>query len=370
MELAFLNPLYEHPGSWASAYVDLSQHDEDMDHRRRLTAEAVSRELRDQGADEATCRAVHDAVEGLSPSEPYGRAVFARNGEVALLVPLTKAPPQGLVHWGTLPHVTPLLDLAGEDPVSLVAYIDRTGADLELRSALLHEEAGQVTGRQWPMHRAKSSDWSERHFQLKVENTWEHNAREIAGALADCQEETGADLLLLCGDDRECRAVHEQLPGHLRDRTVETEHGRGSRLLPQEVDDIRARHVRERVLAEVDQYRAARVPDEERRAAACEGVPQLIEAAREHRLAELLIRPDAPDTHRQVWISEDPDQLAARRTELKDLGERQSWPARADDALVRAAVVTDAPVFSLTPVLEETGDEVPAGGMGALLRWK
>ncbi|MFJ3812434.1 Vms1/Ankzf1 family peptidyl-tRNA hydrolase [Streptomyces sp. NPDC090073] len=370
MELAFLNPLYEHPGSWASAYVDLSQHDEDMDHRRRLTAEAVSRELRDQGADEATCRAVHDAVEGLSPSEPYGRAVFARDGEVALLVPLTKAPPQGLVHWGTLPHVTPLLDLAGEDPVSLVAYIDRTGADLELRSALLHEEAGQVTGRQWPVHRAKSSDWSERHFQLKVENTWEHNAREIAGALADCQEETGADLLLLCGDDRECRAVHEQLPGHLRDRAVETEHGRGSRLLPQEVDDIRARHVRERVLAEVERYRAARVPDEERRTAACEGVPQLIEAAREHRLAGLLIRPDAPDTHRQVWISEDPDQLAARRTELTNLGERQSWPARADDALVRAAVVTDAPVFSLTPVLEETGDEVPAGGMGALLRWK
>lgn len=31
MELAFLSPLYEHPGSWASAYVDLSRHDEDME---------------------------------------------------------------------------------------------------------------------------------------------------------------------------------------------------------------------------------------------------------------------------------------------------------------------------------------------------
>jgi hypothetical protein len=99
-------------------------------------------------------------------------------------------------------------------------------------------------------------------------------------------------------------------------------------------------------------------------------VPQLIEAAREHRLAELLIRPDAPDTHREVWIGEDPDQLAARRTELRNLGEQHSWPARADDALVRAAVVTNAPVVSLTPVLDETGDEVAAGGLGALLRWK
>ncbi|MBL1083865.1 hypothetical protein JK359_18145 [Streptomyces actinomycinicus] len=372
MELAFLNPLYEHPGSWASAYVDLSRHDEGTDHRRHLTAEAVSRQLRDQGADESTCRAVYDAVEGLRHStEPYGRAVFARNGEVALQVPLTQPPPDGLVHWGTLPHVTPLLDLAGEDPVSLVAYIDRTGADLELRSAVLQEEAGHVTGsRQWPMHRSKASDWSERHFQLKVENTWENNAREIAAALADCQAETGADLLILCGGERERRSVRERLPEPLQDRAVETSHGIGSRLLPREVEDIRAAHVRERILAEVDRYRAARVPDEERRAAAVEGVPQLIEAAREHRLAELLIRPDAPDTHREVWISEDPAQLAARRTELKNLGEQQSWRARADDALVRAAAVTDAPVLSLTPVLDETGDEVPAGGLGALLRWR
>ncbi|CAL9400930.1 Vms1/Ankzf1 family peptidyl-tRNA hydrolase [Streptomyces sp. enrichment culture] len=372
MELAFLNPLYEHPGSWASAYVDLSQHDEDMHTQRRLTAEAVARQLREQGADEATCRAVHDAVAALERStEPYGRAVFARDGEVVLQVPLTQAPPQGLVCWGTLPHVTPLLDLAGEDPVSLVAYIDRTGADFELRSAVLREEAGHVTGsRQWPMHRAKATDWSERHFQLKVEDTWEHNARDIAEALAACQAETGADLLILCGEQRECRSVHEQLPAQLRDRAVETAHGVGSRLLPREVEEIRARHVRERILAEVDRYRSARTPDEERRAAAVEGVPGLIEAAREHRLAELLILPDGPDTGREVWVGEDPAQLAERRTELRDLGEQHAWPARADDALVRAAVVTDAPVFSLAPVLADTGEEVPAGGMGALLRWR
>ncbi|MFE2077415.1 baeRF2 domain-containing protein [Streptomyces misionensis] len=371
MELAFLNPLYEHPGSWASAYIDLSRQDEDTAHRRHLTAEAVARRLREQGADEATCRAVYEAVDDLRhSSEPYGRALFARDGEVVLEVPLTQGPPDGLVHWGTLPRVTPLLDLAGEDPLSLVAYVDRTGADFELRSALRHEEAGEVAGRQWPVHRSKTADWSERHFQLKVENTWEHNAREVAGALADCQAETGADLLILCGEERECRAVREQLPRQLADRVVHAAHGRGSRLLDREVAEIRAAHVRDRVLAEVDRFRAARTPDEERRAAAVEGVPQLIEAAREHRMAELLIRPEAPDTHREVWIGEDPDQLAARRTELRNLGEQDSWSARADDALVRAAVVTDAPVLSLTPVTEETGDEVVAGGLGALLRWK
>jgi uncharacterized protein YdaT len=370
MELAFLNPLYEHPGSWASAYVDTSLHTEDQQQRRHLNAEAVTRELARQGADEPTCRAVHDALDALQRSpEPYGRAVFARDGEVVLQVPLTRGPQNAEAYWGPLPRVTPLLDLAGEDPLSLVAYIDRTGARIELRSALLHEEAGQVTGRQWPMHRSKASDWSERHFQLKVEDAWEHNAREVAEALAACQEETGADLLILCGDDRGRRSVHEQLPKALQDRVVETSRGKDSNLLPQEVEEIRAEHVRQRVLAEVERFRATRTPDEERRAAAVDGLPRLIEAAREHRLAELLIRPDAPDTGREVWIGEDPDQLAARREELKAIGERQAWQARADDALVRAAVVTDAPVLSVTPVLEDAGDEL-AGGLAALLRWK
>ncbi|MGW1808067.1 baeRF2 domain-containing protein [Streptomyces sp. NPDC002078] len=371
MELAFLNPLYEHPGSWASAYIDTSLHTEDQQQRRHLIGEAVTRELARQGADQPTCRAVHDALEALRHApEPYGRAVFARDGEVVLEVPLTRGPQDGEAYWGALPRVTPLLDLAGEDPLSLVAYIDRTGARIELRSALLHEEAGQVTGsRQWPMHRSKASDWSERHFQLKVEDTWEHNAREVAEALAACQEETGADLLILCGDDRGRRSVHEQLPKALRGRAVETSRGKDSELLPQEVEEIRAEHVRQRILAEVDRFCAARSPDEERRSAAVEGVPQLIEAAREHRLAELLIRPDAPDTRREVWIGEDPDQLAARRDELRTVGEQQAWPARADDALVRAAVVTDAPVVSLTPVLQDTGEEIAPGGMGALLRW-
>lgn len=81
MELAFLSPLYEHPGSWASAYVGTSVHTEDQRQRRRLRAEAVTRELARQGADEPTCRAVQDALEGQRHApEPHGRAVFGGRG--------------------------------------------------------------------------------------------------------------------------------------------------------------------------------------------------------------------------------------------------------------------------------------------------
>ncbi|MFI6851435.1 Vms1/Ankzf1 family peptidyl-tRNA hydrolase [Streptomyces sp. NPDC050416] len=366
MDLAFLHPLYEHPGPWASVYVDTSRHTEATPHERQLTAQAMARQLADQGADEATCRAVQSAIEDLRhSSEPHGRALFARAGEVVLDPPLAR-PPQGgdWAEWAPLPRVTPLLELAGEDPVCVVAYVDRKGADFELRSALGREDAGSVTGRQWPVHRTSSVDWSERHFQLRVENTWEHNAAEIADALAVCQEETRADLLILVGDDRERRSVHERLPKRLHDLVVEAPHGTGSRLLDEDVERARAEHVARRAEAELERFLAARNPDDQGRAGAVEGVPALIEAARERRIDELLIRPDGPDAHREVWIGEDPDQVAVRRTDLKILGEQHSWPARADDALIRSAVATDAAALAVAE------REVPAGGLGALLRWK
>jgi hypothetical protein len=370
MDLAFLHPLYERPGPWASVYVDTSRHTENTAHERDLTAGAMARELAGQGADEATCDAVRRAVEGLRHScEPHGRALFARGGEV-VLDPALARPPQGdRALWTPLPRVAPLLELAGEDPVCVVAYVDRKGADFELRGALGRDDAGSVTGRQWPVHRTGSVDWSERHFQLRVENTWEHNAAEIADALAVCQEETAADLLILVGDDRERRSVHERLPRRLHDLVVEARHGTGGRLLDEDVERARAEHVRDRAGAELERFLAARAPDDEGRASAVEGVPALVEAAREYRIDELLVRPDGPDAHREVWIGEDPDRLAVRRTELTALGERQSWPARADDALIRSAAATDAAALSVTAA-PNAREDTPVGGLGALLRWK
>ncbi len=376
MDLAFLHPLYEHQGPWASVYVDTPPHTEDAPHERHLAAVAVARELSAQGADEDTCVAVREALEDLRhASDPHGRAVFARAGQVVLDPPLTRAPEAGVVRWGPLPHTAPLLELVGEDPLCVVAYVDRKGADFELRGALGRRDAGSVTGKQWPVHRTSTADWSERHFQLRVENTWEHNAAEIADALAVCQEETGADLLILVGEEREKRSVRERLPKRLHDLVVEAEHGAGSRLLDEDVERARTGHVRQRAERELERFLAARAPGDDGRPGAVEGVPALVEAAREHRIDELLIRPDGPDAHREVWIGEDPDQLAVRRTELKILGEQNSWSARADDALIRSAVATGAPALSVTPAAGAagaagaSGEEAPVGGLGALLRW-
>ncbi|MCS0638550.1 Vms1/Ankzf1 family peptidyl-tRNA hydrolase [Streptomyces sp. LP05-1] len=372
MQLAFLTSLFDRPGPWASVYLDTSQVDEAAGERRELQAREVCRALVDQGADRATGQAVYEALTSdPRPPGEQGRAVFAAHGEVVLDPPLAHRPlAPADVTWSALPRLGPLLDLSAQEPVALVAYVDRTGADLELRTPLGGRPAGQVKGRDWPVHRTASADWSERHFQAGVENTWEHNAAEIAGALAESEAETGADLIVLAGDTRERRSVHGRLPVDLQPLVVESEHGgraagASTRLLDEDVEAARQEHLRRTAETELDRFRSARSPRDGRPFAA-EGIPALVEAAREHRIEELLIRTEGPDAHREVWVGAEPDQLAVRRSEAHYLGEREPVAARADDALLRSAVMAGAEVLRVRP---ETDDDVPVGGLGALLRW-
>ncbi|MDX3228806.1 Vms1/Ankzf1 family peptidyl-tRNA hydrolase [Streptomyces sp. ME19-01-6] len=379
MQLGFLNPLFERPGPWATVYFDTSHHDQSSAEERERSARDACRRLERQGADQDTYRAVYDALCALPPAaEPVGRAVFATDGEVVLDPPLTTPPGGAHACWSALPHVGPLLDLGGDDPSCLVAYIDRRGADFELRGARGATPAGRLNGQQWPVHRTATADWSERHFQLKVENTWERNAARIADELRVCQEQTRADLLVLVGDARERRAVHDRLPERLRSAAVETDHGgrapgsapRGThaaRLLDRDVDEARARHTRNHVDEAVERFRAGRVPADGRVDAA-EGVPALVDAAREHRIDTLLVRTDGADLYREVWVGAGPDQVALRRTDIQYLGDTRPSAARADDALIRSAATTGAEVVAVRAA-PDAPDALPVGGLGALLRW-
>ncbi|NBM18850.1 hypothetical protein [Streptomyces sp. GC420] len=362
MRLDFLSPLYDRPGPWAAVYFDTSEHSESTADKRALEALEVFHRLAGQGADEPTCRAVYDALAEPSAqgAEPPGRALFAMDGEVVLNLPLSRSPGPHRTSWSVLPHTGPLLECTEEDPSCLIAYIDRRGADMELRGPAGGRAAGTVRGAQWPLRKTPSADWSERR-----------NAEDIAQALADCQEESGAELVVLCGSTREVRAVRDRLPARLREHTVESPHGgrsprSDSRLLEEDVERARAEHARERTARELDRFRAARAPQDGRQRAA-EGVPALVDAARRHRIAELFVQPEGPDVYREVWVGAEPDQLSVRRTDALYLGEPHPAPARADDALLRSAVANGAEVVMVPPDATAP-DDAPVGGLGALLR--
>ncbi|MEU6623896.1 hypothetical protein ABZ926_24395 [Streptomyces litmocidini] len=379
MDLDFLKPLLERPGPWASVFVETSRETEDATQIQKLRDRAVARQLVDEGADPATVRAVAERLRDEPVSgAPPGRALFAEAGEVVLDLPLATAPPGVEATWSNLPHIAPLLRLRGDEPVCHVALIDRTGADLELRGPLGVQDMGHTEGKTWQGrgHRGLPADRYEWHYNNKVENAWEETADIIAAELARRCPPNGS-LLVLAGDARERKAVRDRLPQHLRNNTVEVEHGSrapgaSAESLDREIEEARARHARERIRSALDDFRRARGRPGEHRAGsvdaapgpAAEGVPAVLEAVREHRVATLLLGLDAADAGRSVWVGPGAYDIALGRTEARNWGFRRPKEARADDALLRACVAADSEVLV---VPEEV--KGPAGGLGAVLRW-
>ncbi|WP_326616707.1 Vms1/Ankzf1 family peptidyl-tRNA hydrolase [Streptomyces decoyicus] len=371
MRLSLLKPVIDRPGPWASVYANIPQSTEDAAKQQELTASATTAQLFALGADEATCGAVHEALltwRGGESGAHAGRALFAAHGAVVLDTPLPGPPAFPFAAWGPVPRVTPLLAAIGDDPVCLVVRLDRAGADFAVLGQRGTEDAGQVSGADRPLHRTSSGDPSERHFQTKVENTWEHNAAEIADAVREAFEKSGAEAVLLVGEARERHSVHDKLPEPLRALTYESEHGgrapgAESALVDRDIAHVRAVQEREHVAQVADRFRTGAGPGNKSAPHAAAGIPALVEAAREHRIDTLLVSPHGADIARHIWVGSDADQLAVRGTELTSLGEEHPVAARADDALVRSAAATGADV-----VVVRDPERAPSGGLGAILR--
>ncbi|MFC8727592.1 baeRF2 domain-containing protein [Streptomyces bacillaris] len=371
MKLDFLEPVTAGKGPWASVYATTGPIDEASATRRELSWRELCQSLGEQGADAATVEAVRAALERSSPdAEPRALALFASEGRVVLEHPLTRDPGRPDATWSALPRLAPLLELAGQEPSCLVARVDRSGADLELHDTGRGTDVGEVEGRDWPLHRAAAGDWSVKHFDASVENTWEENAALVAEEIARTCEAVDAELVVLAGGARECRAVRDELPVELREVTTISEHGgraagADTAHLTADVRAARMDHVARRTEAALDRFRAGRNasgrPD-----AAVEGVPAVVEAAQEHRIDTLLLRGTGPDLHREVWVGDGPDQMAVRRSEAHLLGAESPRSARADDALLLSTAAAGGEAVVLPG---DSEDGTPAGGVGALLRW-
>ncbi|MEK8169739.1 Vms1/Ankzf1 family peptidyl-tRNA hydrolase [Streptomyces sp. M19] len=302
-------------GPWASVYADVSHSTEDAAKQLELMAGATAGLLSELGADIATCDAMYDALvavrtDGL-PGDHAGRALFATSGRSSWTCRWPGRPRLSSPTGPWRPARAPGRRHRGRSAVpDRVREPDRRG----LRAARRHrrQRGRSRRGADWPIHRTASADWSERHFQTRVENTWEQNAAEIGDAARRAYERTGAELLLLAGDPRERRAVHDRLPEPLRAVTYESEHGgraagADSAPLERDIAQVRAVHELEHVADTVGRFRTGAQGGTDGEAAyAAAGVPALVEAAREHRIGTLLLAPDGPDAGREIWWAPSP----------------------------------------------------------------
>jgi hypothetical protein len=373
MELSFVRGLYDTPGPWASVYVDATHDTEPARAAVRIRWKNLRASLSGQGIDERTLHSLEtelideqtwrplDAtpVEESPHAGRHGVALFAAQGSVRY-AELTDEPPRSDIgEVSALPFLTPLLSLRGEQIPWLRVIVNRVGADVEDQA---HDTIRAEGTQLFPIRKTHGGGWSEEHLHRKAEIHWQHNAREVAEHVSQFAGTVGAELVIVAGDARARRLLIDQLPERWRERVVEVEAGSRAPGADLTTVDLATRQA---ITTIVDRRYAAALDRFTVRGGeyAAAGIPAVIAAFDRAQVDTLLLDPDGV-AKAQLWLGVDLSQIAPSEEELNRLGSRQIERVRAEDALIRAAAITDAELVLVSPSRVQLED-----GVGAVLRY-
>jgi hypothetical protein len=366
MNVDFLRPLFDRPGSWVSVYLDATRAGENADHEVDLRWRGLQERLAEQGADTATLDAVGAAIQD-HPYQPgrYGLAIFARGGEVAMLETLSAPPPVDEAYFEALPFVMPLIEQRRAEVAYVRVLTDRTGADLEALSvggvARRREVKGSAT---YPLRKVNVGGWSHRHYLQAVEESWKRNAGDVAKAAVDLAQTVNAEVIVVGGDVRAVQTFAGRLPKRWQDKVVATDAGsRHAGADETALDDVTIQAIADcadRHLQEIlDRFRA-----QQGDGTASTGLTDVVSRLQRGQVDTVLLVDDqsSPDT---LWIApDDPTLVSVDDHVLLEAGVQEPQKVRADAALVRAIAGTGAQLFLIEP------GEVPLEhGIGAVLRY-
>jgi hypothetical protein len=359
MDLTYLRPLFTQAGPWASVYLDATRAEENAEHQIDLRWRAQRQHLESQGAPEDTLVALDDAVAG-APRRPgrYGLALFATAGDVALVETLNAPPPVDEAFFGPLPHAMPLVSQRGSEIPYVRVESDRTGAQVTGLTVGGVARTREVRGSEsFPLTKVHAGGWSDRRYDEAVEETWKRNADDVAAAVAELAGEVGAEVIVVGGDVRSTVLTAEQLPKRWRDRVVTTDRA-GEADLDEAtviaVAEAAERHVQDAI----DRYEAQRGSG-----SGSEGLADVVTRLQRGQ-ADTVLMIDEPSSTDKLWIGrDDPSLIAYEESELRESGV-EPIRVRADQALLRAIVGTDAQLVLVQPGQVEMSHEI-----GAILRY-
>jgi hypothetical protein len=331
----------------ASVYLNLLPPQASTDTGEDLTLRwrALSAQLREQGADDATISAIGQHLAMLTPW-PTQCAVSARQGVVRLAVPLPGPPQADLARFGAPPDVVGLLTWLQRHPPYVLAVIDRAGADISaVRRGATAATTTTVTGPDDEIERNAPGGWAQARYQRRAEDSWHHNAVAAAGAITQALDDVRGSLLLLAGDVRAVQLLQDHLRRHGRPG-LQVHHLPGGRspdgsaeTRQSAVAQILADHAAAQSAALLDRFMAQWRPG----GAPVEGVAATLAALAEGRVSTLLAADDPAD-ERVAWYG--PNTLCAEIGETVD----DEWAAsgRLTDVAIRAALLTGADVHVLS----------------------
>jgi len=346
------------------AYLDVSGDVEDprrmAEHRRRTLREALAK----AGAPGADI----DAIDGVVADEPgvpspVARYVLARDGEVLLdeVLPGRPAAPESS-GTGAVPDLVPLLRHRPSGFGYLVVEAGRDGGEVRLfHSGSGVPDAGEkVRGDTGNIRKVRVGGWAHARYQRYSEQVWRHNMQELGGVIDRLVLEHRPRLLVLAGDVRAAQLLESELSAESRGvlTTVSTytrPDGASDDALQEAVAELLAAVARSDRADAVDHLGSR--PEAE----TAHGTGPVVHALQQAQAESVLLDParladrtllaldEAP------WVSTVPEEA---------LGAVVLGEVRADTALMRAALLTDADL-----VLIGTGDLPDGAEIAAVSRW-
>jgi hypothetical protein len=360
-----LAPLLQQRGRWTTVYVDMSADRETQEGLVETRRRSLRDELGRAGAPPGVADRV-DEVLSTPTGLPGAMSRYLLLNEDRLVVDeLLPGDPRTdeIVTIGPLPRLLPLLSHRLEEFPYLVVEVSRDGGDIALRrsGSLTPDHTQTLTGRTDTLKKFHGGGWSHLRYQHHVEAIWKQNQSELAAEVDRLVLEHRPRLLVLTGDVHARQLLIEELAEASKrlvavfPRETRAEGAEDSPLL--EFIEAQVERVLEQELhdtLDVFQGRIGRGDGTAER-----GVGQIVHALQQAQVDTLFVDPAGLGDRHLLALADQP-WIAAAPEEAMGAEVIEAVPAA--DALVRAALVTDATVRLVAG--SAVGSET-----AALLRW-
>ena len=356
-----LTDLVTGPGPFATVYLTTEAAVENAGQRSEVRWKTHRDGLLAAGAPEDVVAAVDPLVAGAH-LEGEGLGVIVRADGRLHVEHAAHPPAVDRAVWAALPSLGQLLAWRQVAMPHLIVAADRLGADIVAVTAGGHSLEREAGGNDRPVRKVGAGGWSQRRYQERAENTWERNADDVAGQVSRLVDAVGARFVAVAGDVRAITLLREALRPEVADLVQEVGGGRSADgsgdSITAQVADLVDQTAQSATAAVLDKFREERGQHDR----AADGTEETLGALAAAQVDVLLVHDD-PEDDRTTWFGPDPTQVATTASVLGDLGVADPTEGRLVDVAVRAALGTGAGIRMIPRV------DVPAEGVGAILRW-
>ncbi|HEY5663836.1 MAG TPA: Vms1/Ankzf1 family peptidyl-tRNA hydrolase [Ilumatobacter sp.] len=347
-----LSDLFRLSGPFASVLVRTPSSASDAVHQLEIRWKNARRDLEAGGASEPLLAEFDSLAAQVEHGHSTGGvAAILSKGADPYIEFLSADPRRNEARLGAVPTVTPIIASRQAALPLVVAFVDRTGADLAAVTAGSIDDYVIVEGERAYIHRGQAGGWSQRRYQQRAENRWESNANESAEALGELAHRVGARLVCVSGDVRAVGFLVDHLATDLKPITKVLQEGDS-----EAVWAAADREIAELVRRESDAL-VATLNDRLPHRTATTNQSDVLRAIGEGRAQTLLVHDDGSE-QLDAWCGPGVDPICSLHQTREDFVR-----GRLVDVAVRGAVLTGATVRVI--------DAAPSGEgpLAALLRW-